>query len=190
MSKNENNSAEVVVDVSKITMAELIREKTAEGKLTRQNDFTKEPLSLSKEDADSKLAELFTDPEYVDLAQIKGAKNMYYYSKDQMADNYAAILARIEDKDLLFTVAETVREESRIYPRPADIRTFSRPPFNIPANILAEVMANLAKEPKYADIQQTAASNGAVFLFSDKYLHPKLAAATAEWIEVEEPKNP
>lgn len=185
-----NEVEEKVVDVTRVRMAELIRRTSSRYQLTKEEAFAAEPISLTGDELKEKIAALLADEEYKDIGEIKGKKGNYYYSEKYMVRNYAIILARIEDRDLLALIAETVREESRVYPRPTDLKLFYEHPFNLNKNVLEEALKRLGEDPRYPDIRQTKCSNGAIFLYSDLYMHPDQAAAQAEWIEVLIHENP
>lgn len=186
----QNEAEEKVVDVTRVRMAELIRRTSSSYKLTKEEDFAAEPISLTGEELKEKIAELLADEEYKDIGEIKGRKGNYYYSEKYMVRNYAILLARIEDRDLLALIAETVRDESKTYPRPTDLKLFYEHPFNLTKNVLEEAVKRLGEDPRFPDIRQTKCSNGAIYLYSDLYMHPDQAAAQAEWLEVLIHENP
>lgn len=173
-----------------LLVAEHIRDMSAEGKLTRYEDFYSEPLSLTEEEVGT-LKDRFKDSEdYSDITAIQGSSGTYLYSTNKMTLNYAKLMVRIEDKDLLKTIAETVREESKIYPRPTDAQLFLNSPFNFTDKELIDVLKQIKTKPEYSDIKETRASNDALYIYSDKYLEDGYASYLAEWIEVGQPQNP
>ncbi|MDP3177569.1 MAG: hypothetical protein Q8M76_06670, partial [Spirochaetaceae bacterium] len=87
-------------------------------------------------------------------------------------------------------VADTVRDESRIYPRPTDIRVFSEEPFSLRESAVMEIVGRLELHPEGADIRSCRASNRALYLYSSIHLDPNLAQSQAEWIEVGQKENP
>lgn len=166
-------------------MAELVRVNSERGKLTRFEDFTQEPVSLKLADIDKKLEELKAQEAYQDIQWIQGSGNKrFLYSAQVMTENYAKLLIRVEAGNLLNLIAETVREESRLYPRPTDIRLFEVTPFNIPAEEFPNLLQRMKEEPEYEDIKEVKASTGAPYLYSDQYMLTDHAIALTEWVEV------
>ncbi len=63
--------------------------------------------------------EIQKDPRYDDIKTVTAATGeMFFYSTRHMSDYYALVLARVAAKTPALLIAETVRDESRIYPRP------------------------------------------------------------------------
>jgi len=95
-----------------------------------------------------------------------------------MTGNYAQILARVEENDPCFTISETVREESKIYPRPTNIETFKYGLFNINRDELDTHIARTMEQ--YPDIKLLRASSGGVYLYSTLYMTEDQALLVAE----------
>ncbi len=128
---------------------------------------------------------------YHDIRPLNGPTGIaYLYSETHMTRNYATILARIEAKDPYTTIAETVREESRVYPRPTRVGLFYEPLFQIESAQLEMIVEGLLRRPEYADIQKIVASTGAIYLYSNRYLEPAFAESWVEWEEVGRQNNP
>jgi hypothetical protein len=125
-----------------------------------------------------------------DLELIRGNRTTYYFSTQGMTRAYATHLARIEERDPLRLVVETVRDESRIYPRPTDLGTFASPPFGLSKDDLSAILASLGKAPETEDIRSCRTSNGAVYLYSTRHLSPEHAEGLAEWEAVGRWNNP
>lgn len=183
-------SAEKMEKKDKIAlMAEVIRRNSAEIKLTPIEDLT-EPLELEVDKIKEMSEKLQEDENYRDIQLINGAKTSCFFSNKYMTKSYALLLARINEKDLLTLVAETVREESRIYPRPTDIRIFSGEPFFLSKEELEEILNQINNRADFADIKEVKASNGAVYLYSEKYMNKNYARSLAEFVEVIQPEIP
>ncbi len=87
-------------------------------------------------------------------------------------------------------IAETVRENSALYPRPLPLGAFERPPFCITwQEILACLQAMTADDADH-DIARTCTSAGNAYLYSATHLHADYAAGLAEWIDVGQYDNP
>ena len=125
-----------------------------------------------------------------DVGKLEGSAEPWYFSEMSMTGAYALHLLRIEEKDVVRLVADTVRDESRIYPRPTDIRFFSDPPFSLGEGVVRQALGMMELRPDMIDIQRCSTSNGAVYLYSTTYLKTAVAEALAEWIEVGQKDNP
>ena len=85
---------------------------------------------------------------------------------------------------------ETVRYESKTYPRPTGISLFSGSPFNFNGEQVQGFLKQLTEKYEYSDILQTKASNGSMYLYSTEYMVKDLAQALTEWIEVGQYESP
>lgn len=171
-------------------MADLVRDNSIEVRLTNAEEFLEEPINLEAEEIIPSINELREREENEDICTIKGTKSIYLYSEEHISHNYANSLARVEEKDLLKLVAETVREESKLYPRPTPSRTFTLKPFNITKEELKEILSQLKTKEEYEDIKEVRASNGALYLYSERHMTKIYANSLAEWDEVERHENP
>jgi len=167
-----------------------IRDKSYEGILVNAEDLLDEPLSLEVDEVLPMIDELKSREEFSDICIVNGAEKIYMFSENYMTKNYSKMMILVEEKDLFKTIAETVREESRLYPRPTDVRLFGKAPFKLPKEEFYKVYEQLKKKEEYSDIQETRASNNALYLYSDKFLKKAHAASLAGWIEVEAEQNP
>lgn len=175
----------------KVTLMGLfIRDNSMSGNLTKAEDFVDEPLSLEVDEVLPLLEELKEREDFSDIIVKKGSETIYLFSENYITKNYAKLMILVEEKDLLKMIAETVRDESRIYPRPTDTRLFSRAPFNLARDEFIQVYDELKKKEEYMDIKETRASNQALYLYSDKYMKLAYARSLAEWVEVEAEQNP
>lgn len=182
---------EVIEEPDKVTLiGEFIRDRSYEGILTNAEDFIDEPLSLEVEEVLQMIDELKMREEFSDICISKGAERIYLFSENYITKNYAKMMISVAERDLLNLIAETVREESKIYPRPTDVRLFSKAPFNLSKDEFKELYLQLVKKEEYSDIQETRASNNAPYLYSEKFMKKAHAASLAEWIEVGAEQNP
>jgi hypothetical protein len=125
-----------------------------------------------------------------DLKEIHGRKGgSYYYSAGSMSETYAGILVWKEEGPL-WLIAEVVRENSKLYPRPVPLGRFGEPPFDLSQDTILECLAALGHDRQYQDIEQTLTSIGTTFLYSRRHLDPDYAAMLAEWIDVGQSDNP
>ncbi|MCX8012867.1 MAG: hypothetical protein N3A02_01080, partial [Rectinema sp.] len=76
------------------------------------------------------------------------------------------------------------------YPRPTDAREFLGAPFNFTERDLSNTLERLLQSAEYDDIRTCHASNGALYLYSSRYMGEAYAESLAEWIEVGQKENP
>jgi hypothetical protein len=125
-----------------------------------------------------------------DLREIPDEKGIpHYYSGRSMAGTYARILIQRRGDPLLL-MAEIIRENSRIYPRPVPLGIFEEPPFGLTPEEISLCLKKMAAQGEYQDIEQTITSIGTVFLYSKQYLDPNHASMLAEWLDVGQSNNP
>ena len=112
-----------------------------------------------------------------------------YYSSHFMTEAYAIILLQ-KQGDLLRLIAESVRQNSAIYPRPVPLDIFTRPPFDLTRQEVLNCLERMATEEEYRDIVPTTTSASGVFLYSTLHLEPDHASMLAEWLDVGQFNNP
>jgi len=177
-------------DTAREKTAEIIRQMSQNVELATADDVKKKLGDGQDLDAEAVLARLGADEKYSDITALKGKKTVYYYSTLHISQNYASMLARVSDQDLHALVAGTIRDESRIYPRPADARLFEKAPFHLSIPQVVQLVESMGHMEEYSDIQSMTASNGAVYFYSAQYLAEDHARGLMEWIEVEEEQIP
>jgi len=125
-----------------------------------------------------------------DLRKISGPDGIaYYYSVQNLSETYAEILVwKLENP--LRLIAEVVRKNSRLYPRPVSMDSFREPPFGLTGEEMAECLTIMEKQREYQDIAQTVTSIGTLFLYSTEHLDPDHAFTLAEWLDVGQVNNP
>ncbi len=121
---------------------------------------------------------------------ISPAEAGYLYCADHITENYARLLTRAETKNPLTIIAETVREESRIYPRATKVDLFYEPVFQIEAGLVWAAVETMSQREEFNDIKKIVAPTGAVYLFSELYMTDPQARAFVQWEEVEKFNNP
>lgn len=104
--------------------------------------------------------------------------NELYHCTKEMSSTYAAILAGKSDPAGL--LAQTVRENSRQYPRPIPLDMFEYPPFNFTPEVLQACLNQLAESPANADIRFVESSVGTIYLYSETYLERDHAVFLAD----------
>lgn len=171
-------------------VADYIRDVTKTARLVRYSVFFDSPFELSEGEVEEVLKELQSLAEYQDITQLKGKKTCYFYSTQTMAHNYAKMLVLLEERDTCNTIAELVRFECKIYPRPYQLEMLRHLPFCYTDSQIKIALDLMKNTPEYQDIQPVYASNGATYLFSTELMEPRYAQALCEWIEVEQFDNP
>lgn len=170
-----------------VAAAEITRRSEA-GLLTSRQDLAAE---IPEDEWDAIVLALQDESDPYALGVLLDKEgNEWYYSSTQMQPAYAAALLRVLDRDLLSLLVETVRNESRTYPRATRVELFLQAPFRFTQEELTAVLAQMVSDPDSTDIRRTHASNGTEFLFSDRHLTPFYAGRLAEWEEVESKENP
>lgn len=179
-------------DEVKTFISEKVREESKTTfRLTGLSSLTPEGSSLQPEELETKLTEMAAQPEYRDIKRIVSPSGaVFLYSETHVSNNYAAILARVECADPCLTVAGTVRDEARIYPRPTRLEFLLAPVFAIPAEELEQRISETLERPEFKDIRMFQTSNGARYLYSDLYMNERYAFRLAEWEEVGRFENP
>lgn len=131
------------------------------------------------------------DERYKDIKSIPVSKRgNYYYSSRYITANYAEILARTEANDPCAQIVATVRNDSKLYPRPTAVSYFTDPVFGIKLENLDSYVDEILSKPEFKDIKLVRASNGAGYLYSDLYISGAFAQADAEWNEIGRWNNP
>ena len=160
-------------------------------KLTGVDPLVTLAPDLTMERVRANISGMLKDEKFSDIKSVvitSGA--LYLYSETFISKSYVRILARAEANDPLSTIADTVREESRVYPRPTSLALFKEPAFSIDPDKLDEYIERLFSREEYQDIKLIRASNGARYLYSERHLDGRLAKTQVEWVEVEQDENP
>ena len=165
-------------------MGETIRLNTINVKLTKEEEFTLEPISLKAEDIASKIDELVCQEGYEDIKKLDGKKCLYTYSQNRMTENYAKLLVKVEDGDMYALIADTIRNDSKIYPRPTDVKLFTKNPYNFKEKDFMDILSQIKQMEGFEDIKESRASNDALYLYSELHMSQTYADSLTEWIEV------
>ena len=180
-----------------LAAAMIIRKKSESGQLTLKEEILRELIRqgfLKPEDSDMgfqfEAILKHTIEKNGDLKEVCDGQSIpHYYSSVNMAERYANILIQ-KGGDCLVLMAEMIRENSKIYPRPTPLDVFAKSPFGFAREEIFSHIRKMAEQEEYQDIRQTTTSIGTVFLFSTLYLDPDYAAFLAEWIDVGQVNNP
>ncbi|MCF8000645.1 MAG: hypothetical protein K9K76_02125 [Halanaerobiales bacterium] len=175
----EQTEKEVLNKISKY-----IRTNSSQGNIVERNELKEIDLELSDEEIDKKIEILKSDNQFNDIRVLSGEEGRYIFSDDSMTKKYATMMAKVEEDNLKELIAETVREDSKIYPRPTDIKVFKKSPFYLEEDVLNQVIDQMVEETDYKDIKKIVASNGALYLYSNAHMEEDHAIGLTEWVEV------
>jgi hypothetical protein len=178
-----------------LAMAQIIRARSETGQLVQFEEIwteltgqgvVKSEVADQKSFLESILREAVAGNE--DLEEISGKNGIpHYYSALSLSETYAGILIRKEESSL---IAEIVRENSAIYPRPVPLDFFKESPFDLTQQEILDCLGKMGEQGEYQDIAQTTTSIGTVFLYSNRHLDPGYASILAEWFDVGQINSP
>lgn len=136
--------------------------------------------------------EIRNDPRYEDIKTVTATTGeTFFYSTRHMSDYYALLLARVAAHDPCATIAETVRDESRRYPRPTHVLLFMEKLFGMNEVDLKASICALQQRPEFSDIKTLVhPTTGGFYLYSDRYLDEDTASSMMDWQEVGRDANP
>lgn len=173
------------------TAVDHVRVESRAARIFPRQHLLEEPFAYTDEQVDELLAALSTDESCADIVctldERTGAQ--YLHSTTFLSVPYARLLLRSQANDPAFMIAQTVRENAEIYPRPTSVEYFEFEPFSLE---LAEVFAHLTvmeSLEEYADIRRVTVSNGMVYLYSDRFMTEPQAQGSAQWEEVDSHLN-
>lgn len=175
----------------------VIREKSREGELIPRAEIVqylfdaKLPVLNREEGANTfvtALSEVMERNEDLKEVLDRGGAS-HYYSAQTMSEGYAGILLRKKESPWVM-IAEIVRENSAVYPRPIPLETFKETPFVMTEAEIHACLEHMVEQEGLNDICQTTTSIGTLFLFSNRHLDPEHAAMLAEWLDVGQFQNP
>lgn len=170
-------------------VAAAVTARSQEAQLTTVDELAVE-LEVEPRQVEEALAALPTSQAaQVEIVRSLSGK-MYLYDPQFITASYAELLVRVEERNPLQMIAATVRDESRLYPRPTTAELFTQAPFNLTLQEVEGLVAEMARREEYRDVQGLKASSGALYLFSARYLQPDYAAALVEWLEVGQYESP
>lgn len=133
----------------------------------------------------SLLNEMQSQLQYRDIKNVSAfSGELYLYCDQHITDKYAALLVRSAVSDASRTIVETVREESRVYPRPTKVSLFTSQVFGIPASTLQPCIVRVLNSPEYSDIRKLVhPATEAEYLYSTLHLNEENAYSLMKWLE-------
>jgi hypothetical protein len=190
----DDAAAKSLVEEAKFMLANTIRVDSYQNiKLTPVGDIYAMAPDTEPAIIDIILKGMAQEARYADIKSVvSAAGDVYYHSDKFIVDSYAATLLLAMAGDHCNTLAEKVREESRIYPRATNVTFFhNQQLFGIPRDDLEAVIAETLRKQEYSDIKKVVhPTTGAVYLYSERYLQEDQAWAQMEWLEVGLARNP
>lgn len=163
-------------------LADYIRQRSTAAALT-----AKTALMEEADDMEDLIAAMEADEDCQDIRHIDGQKDVYYYSEENMANNYAMIAALIEDKDTCRMMAEMVRFNCKTYPTPTPVSYFERHPYYLTKMQARQAVEAMKRKPEYADIQLLETTRDKVpYLFAESVMSRRYAQALADGAETDE----
>lgn len=174
-------------------LTEAVSAASAEGRLIDERELAEASsrhFTETPEITPPQIAQALGQADAKKIGRLDGAEVHRYYDRTKMADSYAETLNLIDEGDMPRMIAETVRTESRVYPRPTMTDAFLGAPFNLDKSEISGIAdALVADAEDYKDIEETAASNGDRYLYSSRFLSKARAHYLAEWESVEQLEN-
>jgi hypothetical protein len=172
-------------------VADFIRQESRKGRLVSQQEALDLILRLRPaegEDGESaeSLAALLREAtgKNLDLQQLLDPEGMpHYYSSQTMTPAYSRILIGKKGSPLAL-MAEVVRENSALYPRPVPVEAFRQPPFEMTDEEIRTCLARIKAQEDLRDIAEATTSAGTLFLYSRLHLEPGHAALLAERLDM------
>lgn len=159
-------------------LGDFIRERSLAAHLTSRASLLDED-----EDFEEVFEELMNNDSYGDIASIQGKDDLYYYSNENMSDNYAMIAMLVTEDDLGRIIAEMVRWNAKTYPCATPLYYFRNSPYNYKEEDLDLALEIIMKDPNYEDIGEIITKNNRRYLYSSLHLSEKYARALANSAE-------
>ena len=138
------------------------------------------------------LDEMQTEARFADIKKVTASNgDGYFHSEIYLSGNYAIILLRAMANDPCAAIADTVRDYSRIFPKPINSELFKEKAFGIDPGEVEVYIAETLRKPEFIDIKKMVhPSTGAVYLYSSQYLDGDQAWHIMDWDEVGRANNP
>ena len=187
--------AEVEVDPEEVArnervarVAAYVRAESKAERLVDPSVFTEEPFSFLEDELAEVWEQFATDEQYADIVRTADEATgvEYLHAEYILSVRFAQLLLRKQANDPKRLIAELVRENSELWPRPVSTEFFSETElFEMTPAEVSEVVTAVMADPAYTDIKGVTTSNGVLYLYSDRFLEEPLALRKAEWVEVD-----
>jgi len=168
-------------------VVEHIRAESTAERLVDMGVFLAEPFSLTEELLATVWAQVESDDRYADIVQTKDENTgvVYAHSVTFLSGAFAKLTLRKQANDPKYMIAALVRENSDIFPKPTSVEFFSIDFFGMQPEEVHGYVDEILADEAYADIKPVVASNGVMYLYSDRFLEEPTALRMAEWVEVD-----
>ncbi|MCX5825116.1 MAG: hypothetical protein NTY86_16885 [Deltaproteobacteria bacterium] len=190
----DDAAAKSLVEEAKFMLASAIRADSRDNvKLTPVGALYALAPDTGPTIIDALLKGIRTEARFADIKTVTASNgDVYFHSDKYLVGNDAVTLLMAMAGDHCATIAETVREESKIYPRTTNVAIFrEQQVYGIPPNDLDAIIVDTLGKPEYADIKKIVhPSTGAVHLYSNQYMNEAQAWAMMDWEEVGRANNP
>ncbi len=183
-------AAKSLLEEVKFRIGERVRADSRDTQLLTPVDGLYAEIGWNREDYGPD--EIRNDPRYEDIKTVTTATGeAFFYSTRHMSDYYALLLARVAAHDPCATIAETVRDESKRYPRPTNVLFFMEKLFGMKEADLKASICALQQRPEFSDIKTLVhPMTGSFYLYSSRYLDDDTASSLMDWQEVGRDANP
>ena len=190
--KDEQGEATVSQEI-----VNFVRGRSREGQLTSRAevfqyliDGKKLPVSPEEQTTAFETALQGAFDKNEDLQEVADPSGLTHFCSSQyITEAYVSLLLR-KKGDPLVLMAEIVRENSAVYPRPIPLETFKQPPFEMTEDEIKACLQQMGEREEYTDIRQTTTSIGTIYLFSSSHLEADHASMLAEWLDVRQYQSP
>ncbi len=169
-------------------VAEHIRAESRAERLVDPAVFTDEPFSLTENELAQVWVQFDTEEQYADIVRTPDERIgvEYLHAQYILSVPFAKLLLRKQANDPKHLIAEVVRENSELWPRPVAASFFwDTELFSMTADEVGEAIKAMMADAAYADVKSVTTSNGAIYLYSDRFMVEPIAQRKAEWVEVE-----
>ncbi|TGU72535.1 hypothetical protein E4633_09535 [Geomonas terrae] len=131
------------------------------------------------------LNEMQTQAHYRDIKTVSSTSGeLYLYCDAHVTEKYASMLARSAVSDACQTIVDTVREESRLYPKPTKVSAFTSQVYGIPPTTLQPCIVRVLNATEYADIRKLVhPETESEYLYSNLHMTEEQAVALMKWLE-------
>lgn len=182
----ENATAKGQLEEVKLAMAERIRrDSRIATTLTPLCAMFAQFPEITPVKVCSMLNEMQTQAHYRDIRTVSATSvELYLYCDAHITEKYAAMLARSAVNDACQTIVDTVREESRLYPRPTKVTTFTSQVYRIPPTTLQPCIVRVLNASEYSDIRKLVhPETEAEYLYSTLHMTEEQAVELMKWLE-------
>ncbi|MHB8773456.1 MAG: hypothetical protein ACYC7J_20895 [Syntrophales bacterium] len=190
----DDAAAKSLVEEAKCALASAIRTDSRDNvKLTPVGALYALAPDADRTITDTLLELMQAEARFADIRKVTASNgDVYFHSDKYLVGSYAGTLLLAMAGDHCATIAGTVREESRIYPRTTNVAIFrEQQVYGIPPGDLEAIIAETLRQPEYADLRKIVhPATGAVHLYSSQFISDDRAWAMMDWEEVGRAENP